>query len=61
MLYGALVSQQPSSGKSIDAAARSAQPARWFAMARQQTLPFGLSLSKPPHATGQKGLEKGRP
>ena len=61
MLYGALVSQQPSSRKSFDAAAQSAQPLRWYAMARQQKLPFGLCLSKPPQEAGRKGLEKGRP
>jgi hypothetical protein len=62
MLYGALVSQQPPQGKALDASvAATVQPARWYAMVRQQKLPFGLSLSKPPHAAGQKSLEKGRP
>ena len=65
MLYGALVSQQPSSGRGIDASSGVARPVpgmgmRWYAMARQQQLPFGLSLSKPPHAAGQKGFAKGR-
>lgn len=61
MLYGALVSQQPSSPKPIDAAARSALPVRWYAMARQQALPFGLGSAKPLQVAGRKGSAKGRP
>ncbi|MCV0439880.1 MAG: hypothetical protein K5880_14870 [Hydrogenophaga sp.] len=59
MLYGALVSQHPTAGKPAPAAV--AQPAPWYAMARQQKLPFGLGLSKPLQGSDPKRANRIRP